>query len=80
MSFKTPEGLSHLDGEPTYAQALIGCTHVTGMTVSTAGSCDVAGQAGTTSHGTRPKIHRNFSGFSQPVDSIAVFACVGPPV
>ena len=37
-----------LDGEATYAQALIGYTHVTGIRITTAGPCTVAGIQGTT--------------------------------
>ena len=48
VSFKTPEGLTHLDGETTYAQALVGYTHVTGIRIATAGPCRVAGVEGTT--------------------------------
>lgn len=48
VTLKTPEGLTHLDGESTYAQALIGYTHVTGIHIGTAGPCVVAGAKGTT--------------------------------
>jgi len=37
-----------LAGETTYAQALIGYTHVTGIRITTGGTCDVAGVQGTT--------------------------------
>ncbi len=37
-----------LAGEATYAQALIGYTHVAGIRITTAGTCDVAGLQGTT--------------------------------
>ncbi len=47
VTFRTPEGLTHLDGETTYAQALIGYTHVTGIRIATAGPCRVAGVEGT---------------------------------
>ena len=48
LSFKTPDGLTHLNGETTYAQALIGYTHVAGIRITTAGPCRVAGVEGTT--------------------------------
>jgi len=47
VTFKTRDGLTHLDGEPTYAQALIGYTHVTGIRITTGGHCSVAGVPGT---------------------------------
>ena len=47
VTFKTPEGLTHLDGEYTAARGLVGYTNVTGMRISNAGSCKVAGVAGT---------------------------------
>ena len=47
-TFKTPDGLTHLNGEKTYAQALIGYTHVAGIRITTGGACNVAGVAGTT--------------------------------
>ncbi len=37
VSFATPEGLTHLDGEYSSAQSLVGYTHVTGETITTAG-------------------------------------------
>lgn len=48
VTFKSPDGLTHLNGEVSYAQALIGYTHVTGIRIVTAGSCNVAGVHGTT--------------------------------
>jgi hypothetical protein len=48
VTLKTPEGLTHLDGETTYAKALIGYTHVTGIRITTGGHCSVAGVRGTT--------------------------------
>lgn len=54
VSFKTPEGLTHLDGETTYAEALIGYTHVAGIQIKTSGQCSVAGEAGTTYHVQSP--------------------------
>jgi len=48
VTFKTPDGLTHLNGERTYAQALIGYTHVAGIRITTGGACNVAGVAGTT--------------------------------
>jgi hypothetical protein len=50
VSFATPEGLTNLDGEYSAAQSLVGYTHVTGETITTAGSCRVAGEAGTIYH------------------------------
>ena len=52
VSFKTPAGLTHLDGERTAAEGLIGYTHVRGIriTTKTKGSCRVAGKSGTTYH------------------------------
>ncbi len=47
-TFKTPDGLTHLNGEKTYAQALVGYTHVTGIRITTGGTCSAAGVAGTT--------------------------------
>ena len=47
VTFKTPEGLTHLDGEYTAARGLVGFTHVAGMRISNRGSCKVAGMAGT---------------------------------
>lgn len=47
VKFKTPDGLTHLNGETTYAQALIGYTHVTGIRIATGGPCSVAGLQGT---------------------------------
>jgi len=47
-TFKTSDGLTHLNGETTYAQALMGYTHVTGIRITTAGPCSVAGVQGTT--------------------------------
>ncbi len=47
-TFKPPDGLTHLNGETDYAQALIGYTHVTGIRITTAGPCSVAGVRGTT--------------------------------
>lgn len=46
VSFATPEGLTHLDGEYTAAESLIGYTHVLGEKISPGGSCQVAGEAG----------------------------------
>jgi hypothetical protein len=48
VSLSTPEGYTTLNGEHTWAEAFIGFTHVTGIRVTAAGSCDVAGQSGTT--------------------------------
>jgi len=50
VSFATPEGLTHLDGEYSAAQGLVGYTHVLGERISTAGSCRVAGENGTVYH------------------------------
>jgi hypothetical protein len=47
VAFRTPAGLTHLDGEYSAAQGLVGYTHVTGMRISNRGSCKVAGVAGT---------------------------------
>ncbi len=47
VTFKTPKGLTHLNGEYTAAQSLVGYTHVTGMRISTRGACKVAGVQGT---------------------------------
>lgn len=47
LLFKTPEGFTHLNGERTWAQAFIGATHVTGMRITSAGPCRVAGERGT---------------------------------
>lgn len=46
-AFKTPEGYTHLDGERSAAQGLIGYTHVRGIRIRAKGSCKVAGTAGT---------------------------------
>ena len=54
VSFNTPEGLTHLNGETTYAKSLIGYTHVTGIQIKTTGPCNVAGVAGTTYHVQSP--------------------------
>lgn len=54
VTFKSPDGLTHLNGEATYAQALIGYTHVTGIRVAAAGPCNVAGVDGTTYHVKSP--------------------------
>jgi len=48
VSFRTPEGRTHLSGEYTWAQAFIGFTHVSGVRIVAAGSCSVAGARGTT--------------------------------
>lgn len=55
VHFKTPEGLSHLDGERTAAEGLIGYTHVRGIRITTKGSCRVAGASGTTYHLATPR-------------------------
>ena len=47
VTFQTPDGVNHLDGEHVYAAELMGYTHVTGIRISTAGACSVAGTAGT---------------------------------
>ncbi|HQU26165.1 MAG TPA: hypothetical protein PLS29_03940 [Acidimicrobiales bacterium] len=47
VTFATPEGFTHLNGEHTWAQALVDALHVTGVRVTTAGTCRVAGQRGT---------------------------------
>jgi len=54
ITFNTPEGLTHLSGEQTYAEALVGYTHVTGIKITTAGRCTVAGTPGTTYHVQSP--------------------------
>ena len=54
VRFKTPEGLTHLDGEPTAAEGLIGYTHVRGIRVTTKGPCRVAGKSGTTYYSATP--------------------------
>jgi hypothetical protein len=54
VRFETPEGYSHLDGERTFATALIGYTHVTGIRITRNGSCQVAGTAGTLYHVATP--------------------------
>ena len=48
VTFRSPDGLSHLDGERTAAEGLIGYTHVAGIRITTKGACHVAGDAGTT--------------------------------
>jgi hypothetical protein len=55
VTFATPEGLSHLNGEYSAAQSLLGYTHVLGETISTAGSCRVAGETGTVYHLRSPE-------------------------
>ncbi len=50
VSFQTPEGLTHLDGEYSAAESLVGYTHVTGERITTSGSCRVAGESGTVYH------------------------------
>ena len=50
VSFATPKGLTHLDGEYSAAESLVGYTHVTGETITTQGSCRVAGESGTVYH------------------------------
>ena len=50
VSFATPEGLTHLDGEYSAAESLVGYTHVTGESITTRGSCRVAGESGTVYH------------------------------
>lgn len=47
VHFSTAEGLTHLDGERTFAQALVGYTHVRGIRIATKGRCQVAGRSGT---------------------------------
>ncbi len=47
-SFNTPEGVNHLMGEQVFAEQLIGYTHVTGIRITTAASCTVAGMSGKT--------------------------------
>jgi len=54
VSFKTPQGYSHLDGERTFATALIGYTHVTGIRITRKGRCRVAGTVGTLYHLATP--------------------------
>lgn len=48
VTFRTADGLTHLDGERTAAEGLVGFTHITGIRITTHGSCSVAGTAGTT--------------------------------
>lgn len=55
VDFKTPEGMSHLDGERTAAEGLIGYTHVRGIRITTKGSCRVAGASGTSYHLATPR-------------------------
>ncbi len=47
VPLSNPEGYTTLNGERAWAEAFIGFTHVSGMRVTAAGSCDVAGQPGT---------------------------------
>ncbi|MHB8264235.1 MAG: hypothetical protein ACYDGY_10935 [Acidimicrobiales bacterium] len=48
IHLKTPEGLTHLDGEQASAEQLAGYTHVTGIKITKGGSCTVASVSGTT--------------------------------
>lgn len=48
VTFKTPEGYSHLDGEYSAAQSLVGYTHVAGISITAGGACSVAGVSGVT--------------------------------
>ena len=50
VSLATPEGLTHLDGEYSAAESLVGYTHVSGETITTRGACRVAGESGTVYH------------------------------
>lgn len=58
VTFKTPEGRRHLDGEYSAAQGLIGYTHVAGMRISNKGSCKVAGLAGARYFLQTPRVDR----------------------
>ena len=55
VTFKTPDGLTHLDGERSAAESLIGYTRVRGIRIATGGSCRVAGRSGTTYHLKTPR-------------------------
>ncbi len=69
VTFKTPEGLTHLNGERAWAQNLVDALHVTGVRVTTVGNCRVAGQRGTLYELRTPTA-------SQGVFALAVRACV----
>ncbi len=47
VTFQTPRGYSHLDGEYSAAQSLVGYTHVLGIRIRDTGPCVVAGEIGT---------------------------------
>ncbi len=47
VHLRTRQGWSHLDGERTYAEGMVGLTHVSGMRLVRAGTCTGAGRAGT---------------------------------
>lgn len=70
IAFKTPEGLTHLNGEETWAEALVSTQHVAGVRVDTAGACRVAGQRGTVYDLRSPAA-------SQGVFAVSERACVG---
>ena len=50
VSFQTPEGLTHLDGEYSAAESLVGYIRVTGERITASGSCRVAGESGKVYH------------------------------
>jgi hypothetical protein len=69
VSFNTPEGVGNLEGEYSFAEQLVGYTHVTGIKITQAGSCSVAGANGTIYHVQSP-------GADTPILSEAATACV----
>lgn len=54
VTFRSPQGFSHLAGEYSAAESLVGYTHVAGISITTGGACSAAGASGTTYHVKSP--------------------------
>ncbi len=48
VTFQSPEGINHLFGEASFAEQLVGYTHVAGIRITRGPSCRVAGASGVT--------------------------------
>ncbi len=50
VTFKSPDGVNHLFGESSFAEQLVGYTHVAGIRITRGAPCRVAGASGVTFH------------------------------